>query len=149
VKIKKSEIMDKVKHRIIRDSHARRLANERKDKLTCEFESQGMVKPLSTLDKLVLNPDSDLKELSMSDVCVVWGGSKDVARNESNLGIRVIEQIVSSLNHTNVIVIEVPHRHDLVPNSYVNSEVLMFNRKLKKLKKVYPDLNSSISGHST
>jgi hypothetical protein len=37
-------------------------------------------------------------------------------------------------------VIEVPHRHDLVPNSCVNSEVLMFNRKLQKLKKVYPNL---------
>jgi hypothetical protein len=47
----------------------------------------------------------------------------------------VIEQIVSSLNHTNVIVIEVPHRHDLVPNSCVNSEVLMFN-----IKKLYPNL---------
>jgi hypothetical protein len=40
-----------------------------------------MVKPGSMLDKLVINPDSDLKDLSMSDVCVVWGGSKDVARN--------------------------------------------------------------------
>jgi 3-methyladenine DNA glycosylase AlkC len=37
-------------------------------------------------------------------------------------------------------VIEVPQRHDLVPNSCVNSEVLMFNRKLKQLKKVYPNL---------
>jgi hypothetical protein len=61
--------MDKVKHkiRIIGDSHARGLANELKDKLTCEFQSQGMVKPGSTLDKL----DSDLKDLSMSDVCIV------------------------------------------------------------------------------
>jgi hypothetical protein len=48
--------------------------------------------------------------------------------------------MVSSLNHTNVIVIEVPHRHDPVPNSCVNSEVLMFNRKLKKLKEVYSNL---------
>jgi hypothetical protein len=37
-------------------------------------------------------------------------------------------------------VIEVPHRHDLVPNSCVNIEVLMLNRKLKKLKKVHPNL---------
>jgi hypothetical protein len=75
--------MDKVKHkiRIIGGSHARGLANKQKDKFTCEFESQGMVKSGSTLDKLVLNPDSDLKDLSMSDVCVVWGGSKDAARN--------------------------------------------------------------------
>jgi hypothetical protein len=77
----KSEIMDKVKHkiRIIGDNHARGLANKLKHKLTCEFESQGMVKPGSTLHKLVINLDSDLKDLSISDVCVVWGGSKDVA----------------------------------------------------------------------
>jgi hypothetical protein len=57
--------MDKVKHkiRIIGDSHARGLANELKDKFTCEFEYKGMVKPGSTFDKLVINLDSDLKDL--------------------------------------------------------------------------------------
>jgi hypothetical protein len=83
----KNEIMDNVKHKI----RIIGLANELKDKLTCEFEYQGMVKPGSILEELVINLDSDLKDLSVSDVCVVWGGSKDVARNESNLGIRAIK----------------------------------------------------------
>jgi hypothetical protein len=78
------ENKDKVKHkiRIIGDSHARGLANELKYNLTYEYESQGMVKPRSPLCKLVNTCDSDLKDLTMSDVCIVCEGSSDVSRNE-------------------------------------------------------------------
>ncbi|PNF17985.1 hypothetical protein B7P43_G17446 [Cryptotermes secundus] len=138
-----SEISDKVKHkiRIVGDSHARGLANELKGKLTLDFETQGLVKPGSPVGELVHLTDSDLKDLTMNDVCVVWGGSNDVGRNESNLGIRALKQIISSLNHTNVIVINVPPRYDLAPNSCVNDEVQKFNRKLVKLEKAYLNLS--------
>jgi hypothetical protein len=77
---------DKVKHkiRINDDSHARDLANELKFYLIQEYGSQGMVKPRSPLCKLVNTSDSDLMDLTMSDVCIVRGGSNDVSRNESS-----------------------------------------------------------------
>jgi hypothetical protein len=71
----------------------------------------------------------------------VWDGTKDVGRNESILGIHVLKHFVNSLKHTNVIVIKVPHRHDLSPNSCVNQEVQVFNRRLDKLKKAYLNLS--------
>jgi hypothetical protein len=80
--------------------------------------------------------------LVMSDVCIVCGGSNDVSSNESNLGIHALKQIVSFLNQTNFIVINVPHRHDLSPNSCVNHKVYEFNRRLEKLKKTF--LNFSV-----
>jgi hypothetical protein len=43
-----------------------------------------------------------------------------VGRNELSVGIRVLNNLVKLLDHTNVIVLNVPHRHDLTPNSYVN-----------------------------
>jgi hypothetical protein len=38
-------------------------------------------------------------------------------------------------SHTNIILMSVPHRHDLPEWSCVNSEVEAFNRKLVKLMK--------------
>ena len=40
-------------------------------------------------------------------------------------------------SHTNIILMSVPHRHDLSEWSCVNSEVKAFNRKLVKLMKPY------------
>jgi hypothetical protein len=68
------------------------------------------------------------------DACIIWGGTKDVGRNETNIGIRALNHFVSCHQHTNVIVLNVPHRHDLAPNSCVNQEVRVFNRKLKKIE---------------
>jgi hypothetical protein len=79
----------KVKHKIqiLGDSHARGLANELKHKPTCDYEVQGVAKPGSTLVNLVNTNPVDLETLTKNDVCIVWGGSNDVALNEANMGI--------------------------------------------------------------
>jgi lysophospholipase L1-like esterase len=118
------------------------LANELKYRLNHEFETQGVIKPGSTLGKLVNISSSDLKTLTKRDICVVWEGSNDVRRNETIMGIRALKDFVSSHKHTNVIVLNVPHRNDLAPNSCVNHEVQVFNRMLGKLRKVH--LNISV-----
>ena len=41
--------------------------------------------------------------------------------------------------HTNVLVLSVPQRHDLIPNSSVNNEAKILNKTLVKLKKVFPN----------
>jgi hypothetical protein len=127
-----SEKTDIVKHkiRILGDSHARGLAKELKYSLTQEFETQGVVKLGSSLEKLVNTSRPDLKALTMGDVRIVWGSSKDVGQNESTMGIRALKQFLSFHKHTNVIVLSVPHRHDLSSNSCVNHEVQVFNRLL-------------------
>jgi exonuclease III len=99
-----------------------------------------MVKPGCTVNKLVSSSSLDLKDLTMSDVCIVWGGSNDVGRNETIAGIRALRHFIGSHSHTNVIVFSVPQRHDLTENSCVNLEVKVFNKMLDKLKKVYQNL---------
>jgi hypothetical protein len=47
---------------------------------------------------------------------------------------------VAEHNHTNLVVMNVSHRHDLQINSCVNKEVKVFNRKLKKHSKVFAHL---------
>ena len=68
---------------------------------------------------------------------VVWGGSTDVGKNETNKGINRIQRFVKTNNHTNFIIMDVPHRYDLEQNSCVNKEVEKYNRRIRKHMKVF------------
>jgi hypothetical protein len=89
---------------------------------------------------LLNTPTSELKALTKSDVCIVWGGTNDVGRNESIMGIRALKYFISSHKHT-YVVLSVTQRHDLIPNSCVNHEVKIFNKTLDKLKRGFPNLS--------
>jgi hypothetical protein len=51
-----------------------------------------------------------------------------------------MNRLLSRLTHTNVVVINVPHRYDLMKWACVNNAAKDFNRKLRKLLKAYDDL---------
>jgi hypothetical protein len=51
-----------------------------------------------------------------------------------------LKQFVSSHKHTNILVLSVPQRHNLIPNSCVSYEVKIFNKSLAKLERVFPNL---------
>jgi len=61
---------------------------------------------------------------------VVWGGANDIARNEANNALTHIINSVKSRKHTNVLLVSVPTRFDLLTTSCVN-------RKLHKWMKQY------------
>jgi hypothetical protein len=71
----------------------------------------------------------------------VWGDKHDVGRDDTITGIRKLKHFVSSHKHTNVIVLSVPHRQDLLPNAFANQEVQVFNIMLDKLENVYQNLS--------
>jgi RNase H-fold protein (predicted Holliday junction resolvase) len=77
---------------------------------------------------------SELRNLSKNDVVVLCGGSLDIARNDSMQGLASISRFVKNLEHTNVVVVDAPHRFDLETSSCVN-KVTAFNRKLHKILK--------------
>ena len=133
----KTKKENKIKQKIITmgDSHTRGMAKELKYRLNQEFEIQGIIKPGSTLEQRVKMSYSDLKTLTKTDVCIVWGGTHNVGRNESNIRIRALKDFVSRHEHTNVMVINVPHRYDLVSTSCLSYEVKAFNRNLEKTEK--------------
>jgi len=102
-----------------------------------DYEIQGNVKPGANLQTTVNAPMESFGKLTKKDVIVVWGGTHDVGRNESGNGLRQIRNFAEKLKQTNFIVMSVPHRHDLAPNSCVNQEVKVYNRKLRKHLKVH------------
>jgi hypothetical protein len=122
---------------IIGDSHARGCAQEVQQKLGHGFEVQGFVKPGANSQTIINTSTKTTEKLTKKDIVVVWGGTRDVGRNETGKGLQQIRNFVENHKQTNVIVISVPYRHDLESNSCVNDEVKVYNRKLKKHLKVF------------
>jgi len=55
--------------------------------------------------------------------------------------ITEVFELVKDSKETNIVLISSPHRHDLIPDSCVNKEVWKYNRFMKKLVKLYTNVN--------
>jgi hypothetical protein len=95
------------------------------------------VKPGAKIDEVTNSLDSTIKSYTKRDVCIIWGGARDVAKNEGEHGLRQMKKVVSNMNHTNLVIINVPHRNDLHESSCVNNAIKTFNRKLTKHMKAF------------
>jgi len=67
----------------------------------------------------------------------VWGGKKNVGKNETKNGLNHMQIFVSKNSPTNVIPMSVPHVCDVEVNPCVNSEGKALNRKLMKQMKIF------------
>jgi lysophospholipase L1-like esterase len=77
----------------------------------------------------------EIDAFTRSDIVIVCGGSNDACKNETQVGLNCLNNFCNSRTNTNIMIISVPQRHDLSPESCVNKEILTFNRKLHKLMK--------------
>jgi RNase H-fold protein (predicted Holliday junction resolvase) len=77
---------------------------------------------------------SEIETFAKNDVVIICGGTTDIGRNNSRIGLSHISQFINNSGHTNVIVMN-PLKFDLVNSSCVNKEVRVFNRKLQKITK--------------
>ena len=117
---------------IVGDSHARGCAAEVKHLLSSDFEVFGSINPEAGMKTIKDTASVKVQQLTKKDVVVLWGGSNDIARNNSLVGLKHIIEFLIEANHTNVILMTAPHRYDLITNSCVNKEVEVFNKKLHK-----------------
>ena len=113
------------------------MASEIKHKLGNEFEVIGYVKPGASMKGINEGIKQVSTTLTKKDTVVIWGGANDIARNESNKALTNIIKSVKFLNHTKVLLVNIPTRFDLTPISCVNEEITTFNRKLLKWIKIY------------
>ena len=91
---KNKRVEKKHKIIIIGGSHARGCAAEIKLNLDEYFEVQGFVTPGTEVrvNTITTSAKSDIQHLSKQDVAVVWGGSKDVGKNETKKVINCIQR---------------------------------------------------------
>ena len=91
--------------------------------------------PGARLESITNLADGEISSLGNKDMVTVIGGTNDISRNETNLGLTYLRKFVDNWRNTNILVLTAPHRYDLLESSWVNKEVEVFNRKLLKVVK--------------
>ncbi|PNF32780.1 hypothetical protein B7P43_G04509 [Cryptotermes secundus] len=137
---RRSEKASKMKrdHKVViyGDSHARGLSSRLKDKLLDTFEVTGYTKPNCELQTLLSNRNQEIASLSNKGVLVVIGGTNDLISDNSSRTLWHISQFVKQNTQTNIVLLTIPHRYDQTVKSYINEEIMKFNRKLWKYMKL-------------
>jgi hypothetical protein len=135
VDLKQRNKSKKPKILLLGDSQMRGCADILKQSLNPDFEVSGIVKPgAKTLDILSTKSHEDM---SLNDCIVISAATNDISKNDSIEGLKNIFNFVKQNRHTNIIILETFHRHDLAEWSCVNKEIKKFNRLLTKRAKPY------------
>jgi len=117
---------------IIGDSHTRNSAAERQHNLGSTFTVSSCVKPGAGMGNIVESMNGDIKKLKSDGVVVIWGGSNDISKNNSKEALKHLCNFIKNNQKVNIVVMTAPPRHDLPPASGVNSEVIRFNKQMRK-----------------
>jgi len=134
-----SKISGKNRRKVILlgDSHIRGCSDKLADLLGNSYSVIGITKPNANLSAITDSINLKRKKLTSKDTVILCGGTRDIAKNEANIGLRHISQFAKCTANTNVIVMSASTHYDLHPSSCVNKEVESFNRKLQKLMKIH------------
>ena len=130
---RKVSVTAQTKHRIliIGDSDVRNYAEWLSDHLGHSFNVTGYVKLNADLDIIMTTAKSESKNMTKKEVIILWGGMKNIGKNDTYKGLHCISQFIGNKRHTKVKIMEAPHRFDLVPTSCVNKEVY-FQQEIAK-----------------
>lgn len=133
----KTENHSVVKHNvlIVGDSHARNIASKLQLNLGKDYSVSGIVKPGAPMEDILTTVDQLRVTTKREDVLVVWGGSNNINRNNMRKAISDVFNLVKNNLEHNIILMNAPHRHDLIPNSCVNKEVIKYNKLVRKIAK--------------
>ena len=105
--------------------------------LNKNYEVQGLVKSGADLEMILRSNMKECKKLTKKDILTIWGGTKDVSKNESQEGLLGIRKFIQTNLNMTVFVLNLPKRWDLEDQSCVNKEISQFNRKLSKYWKPF------------
>jgi hypothetical protein len=119
---------------IIGDSHLKGSAVKINQYLNTKFKVCSLTKPGANINQLVCSQENYLKCLGKSDVIVFTGGSNDIDKpNVKDNGILIsMVHFIQKYNNTNIVIVNIPHRHDLTNRAKTNLCIQAYNSKLKK-----------------
>ena len=78
------------------------------------------------VQKLVKTTSEELKSLKDGDIVILWGGSNDIGKNNTNEPLNLLMEFVTKHKELNIVILNSPHRYDLVPTSCVNFFFLLY-----------------------
>ena len=131
--IKKNRFIHKVK--IIGDSHLKGSATRISQYLNTKFEVCSFIKPGACTNQIVHSQEMEFMSLGSKDAIVTNGGTNDIGNNSTkrNKILVIMTQFMQKYNNTNIIIVNIPKRHDLTKDSRTNLEIQAFNAKLSKI----------------
>jgi hypothetical protein len=122
---------------VLGDSYLKGCINKLIGELSVNFKVSGIIRSGAGVDKIVNSSFEDMRKLHHQDVIVLNAGSNDVYRNNVKMALTLITKFIQENYGTNIIILELPHRHDLLYTSCVNLEIKEFNKRLKKIVNAY------------
>ena len=94
------------------------------------------MKPGALMSEITKTAREELNSLKSDAPVVLWGGATDISRNNTKEALNLLFEFVNQNKELNVVLINSPHRHDLLLESCVNQEVTTFSRQVKKKMKL-------------
>jgi lysophospholipase L1-like esterase len=95
----------------------------------------GEVRPSAKIRDVLKTCERECSMLGPQDHVVIMGGANDIAKNETKNCINTLKRTLSALTSTNVVVLIIPTRHDLITESIVNKEIRKANIDIYKISK--------------
>ena len=128
----KSDNSPNCTHRVVLlgDSHIKGFSRELRSILNKEYEITSFVKPGSTTSILCDSLKSSINQLSCDDLIVIGSGCNDYKLDNFESVYQNIRNYLSSIKHSNILLLSIPFRYDLHNSSEVNMKILQLNKKL-------------------
>ena len=93
-----------------------------------QAQHYSIIKPGSSTSKLYETAKEEVSHLSLDDLIVICSGSIDYELNEFSSTVQNVTNFIKTNNHTNIILINVPFRYDLMNSTTVSSSVSILHR---------------------
>jgi len=124
---------------IIGDSHLKGSAVKINQYLNTKFKVWSLTNPGASTNQLVCSQENDLKCVGKSDVIVINGGANDIDKfNVKDNGILIsMVHFIQKYSNTNIVIANIPHRHDLMKLDKTNLCIQAYNSKLKNILKIF------------
>ena len=111
---------------LIGDRHTRNCAFSLQDNHNNDYKVTSFVKLGAKISEIVKTTSEELKSLKDGDIVILWGGSNDIGKNNTNEPLNLLMEFVTKHKELNIVIVNSPHRYDLVPTSCVNFFFLLY-----------------------
>jgi hypothetical protein len=137
-RVKNVESQRAHKHKvwIIGDSQVRKCAAELRQTLDRRYEVMGFTKPGAQTSDIIKMVEEEIATFSSKDFFILWAGANYISKNNTKGALKSLTKFMKVYKRANIVLINTPHRHDLLSTSCVNKKVVKFNRQLKKIIKL-------------
>jgi hypothetical protein len=93
------------------------------------------------MNEIVTSISEEEHFLTINDVIIIWGGVKDIGRNNIVEDIEYVNKFMNDNTNKNIVLLNSPHRHALISTSCVNNEVINYNSSVMNGGGLYPTMS--------